>query len=522
MQAARRYHTMPMDARVYTSPATPMWHALRWPLLAAVVTRAVAAWVALSFHSRDDYFHVLAPALAWLQDPDFNWERSDLAGAGIRSHLLPRLVYWLLRGMVAMGVDSPDAQLRGLYLAMGLYSLTLVVAMYQAGLQFFGPVTARRAAFCAALFFPFPYAGTRLLIEALAMPPLLAGLTYLARARRRDALLGGACLGLAIVWRFQVAAVLPGLLGALWWARKPSHSSKAAAEWGTLAYAALGLVLVVGASGAYDWATQGEFLGPMWNNFVFNVNMPAHQSRSAPWGYAGFWLLLTLPPLVLWLTGPMLRAARAALFISLPWASFVLLHSAITHKEDRFMLPVVPLFALLLCHAWTLRDAGPLEASGWQRTWPTARAWGSAMLVGALAIGITGQSQANLRDAMLYLRQDRDVRGVVSLGPELQTYFLGRPDIPTRRSRMPSEEWLQQTLIEMHHEGVNPNRFVAYSADKNVVEVFLRLNGYACAPPVEIDGWWLDRLLAQLNPHRNQRRGPIMIHRCVTPDVAAG
>ena len=504
-----------MDRSVDDSPAISLWRALRWPLLAALIVRMVAAWMALSFHSRDDYFHVLAPALAWMQDPNFQWEHSDLPGAGIRSHLLPRLVYWLLRGMSALGVHSPDAQLRGLYLAMGLYSLWLVVAMYQAGLRFFGPATARRAAFCAALFFPFPYAGTRLLIEALAMPPLLAAVTYLARTRRRDALYGGALLGLAIVWRFQVAAAIPGLLGA-WW-----HVRRRGAATASLLWAACGMALVLVTNGAYDFATTGEFLGPMWHNFVFNVNMPAHQSRSAPWGYAGFWLLLALPPLVLWLAAPMLRAAREAWFVSLPWLSFVLLHSAITHKEDRFMLPVVPLFALLLCHAWTLRNLGADLPSAWQRTWPTARAWGSAMLIAALAIGITGQSQANLRDAMLYLRQDTQVQGVVSLGPELQTYFLGRPDIKARRSRMPDEAWLHQTLIEMHQQGVVPNRFVAYSADKNEVEVFLRLSGYACAPPVQIEGWWLDRLLARLNPHRNQRRGPITIHRCITPDVAA-
>ncbi len=504
-----------MERPLPDCPAPSLWSALRWPLTVALITRCVAAWVAISFHSRDDYFHVLAPALAWLQDPDFNWEHSTLAGAGIRSHLLPRLVYWLLRGMKAVGVINPDAQLRGLYLAMGLYSLWLVVAMYQAGLRFFGPVTARRAAFCAALFFPFPYAGTRLLIEALAMPPLLAGLTLLARTRRRDAFLGGACVGLAMVWRFQVAAILPGLVGA-WW-----HARRKGAALAPLTWAVGGLILALGACGAYDWVTTDRFLGPMWNNLVFNVNMPAHQSRSAPWGYAGFWLLLTLPPLSLWLVVPMWRAARAALFVSLPWLSFVVVHSAITHKEDRFMLPVVPLFALCLCHGWTLRNLNAQDPSAWQRTWPTARAWGAAMLVVALAIGITGQSQANLRDTMLYLRHDDHVHGVVSLGPELQTYFLGRPDIQTRRSRMPDEAWLQQTLIEMHQEGITPNRFVAYSADKNVVEVALRLCGYACAPPVQIDGWWLDRLLARLNPHRNQRRGPIMIHRCVTPDVAA-
>ena len=476
----------------------------------------MAAWVSLSFHSRDDYFHVLAPAVAWLNDPNFDWDHSDLPGAGIRSHLLPRIVYWLLRGMIRLHITTPEAQLRGLYIVMGIYSLWLVVAMYQAGARFFGPVTARRAAFCAALFFPFPYAGTRLLIEALAMPPLLAGLTAWSQPRRRQALVGGLLVGLAIAWRLQAAAVLPGIVGALCWDRAPRRLAR-------LMVGCLGLARRPCGLRALRYELQRRVLGPHVGKSFVQYPYASASVAFCAMGVCGLLVAHGCAPAA-YLAGAA-RMARGAIGAVCKLAVAHICPTAQRHRPQGRSLHASG--GTTFCPA-ALRSMDPAQHAHpaaspamWQATWPTARTLGGVLLALALGIAITGQSQGNLRDAMRTLREDTGMRGVVSMGPELQTYFLGRPSIAAQRNKTPDEAWLRQTLIELHQVGIVPNRFVAYSADQNRVEVFLRLCGYTCAPPAHIDGWWLDRWLARLNPRRNQRRGPVLIYRCETPDIAA-
>ncbi len=58
--------------------------------------------------------------------------------------------------------------------------------------------------------------------------------------------------------------------------------------------------------------------------------------------------LLTLPPLTWWLAKPLWRAYRKAPLIGIPLGVFVIVHSIIPHKEERFLFSVLPLaFALL-------------------------------------------------------------------------------------------------------------------------------------------------------------------------------
>ncbi len=487
--------------------------ALGWALLLGAFCRAVSAWVSLGFHGRDDYFHVLQPALLWRDHPDFDWQHSGLPGAGYRSHLLPRLVWLILCALRRLGIESPTGQLRGIYLTMGLLSLSLIPAMYLAARRYFDAATARRAAFVAALFFPFPYAGTRLLIEALAMPPLVLCLANCDSPRRSKALLAGASLGLACWWRLQVVTAGLGLILVLLLQRRRDPTSKPA-----LGFFALGCGLCLLVQGMFDSLTAGQFFGPTWRNIVINLHPHAGLSRSAPWGYAGLLLALTLPPATPWLLPPLWRAAQRAWPVTGALGLFVLFHSLVPHKEDRFLLPVLPLYGLLLAAVPSMWQQ-TAQSSWLKRSWPVGRALACSVTSVLLLVAMTSQSQQNLRDTMALMRDDREAQGIISLGPEVQQFFLGRSDVRSRQNALPTEDWLLRSMAELAAEGAPPNRFVAYASDRQVTEVWLRLLGFACAAPARVEGWWFDRLLVRLNPRRNKRRGPTLLYRCQAPAV---
>ncbi|MEO1174534.1 MAG: hypothetical protein AAFX94_21140, partial [Myxococcota bacterium] len=313
---------------------------LKSPLAAWAVglgLRWVAAVVAVGFFGRDDYFHVLDIALAWSDDPHFVWETSQRAGAGIRSHLIPRTIQGLLLSARALGLSDPVAQLRFIYVVVGTYSSLLIPATWFLCRRM-SPRARLIATWLAATHFLLPYAGTRLLLEGVAMVPLTFGFAFLVgEPRSRDVFYAGVLIGLACWVRYQVGVM--GLAAAAVLAFRDLRA---------VGWLALGAAVAVTVQGIFDVATFGSFLGPVRGNIAANLAPHEGLTRSGPFSYLFFWLVLTVPPLSVVLLPLLFKAARQTPMLSIPWLAFVLFHSAVPHKEERFMLPALPLFVVLL------------------------------------------------------------------------------------------------------------------------------------------------------------------------------
>ncbi|MEO1174494.1 MAG: hypothetical protein AAFX94_20935, partial [Myxococcota bacterium] len=140
----------------------------------------------------------------------------------------------------------------------------------------------------------------------------------------------------------------------------------------------------------------------------------------------------------------------------------------------------------------------------------------------ALAIATTAQSQANIRDAMIDLREDGQLSGLVSMGPELQTFFLDRGDVPRARVSRPDLVWLGRVLADMKRsENVLPNRFLCFEPDCGAMELMLASLALRCESPAVFPGFWADRIAFGLNAKHNRRRAPVYLYRCERPALAS-
>ena len=490
------------------------------PLIVGALARLCSALIGAGFHARDDYFHVLEPALLWIANPDFEWEGSTAHGAGIRSHLLPRLMQGLVLAAHGVGIESPEAILRILHSSLGLYSLLLIPGIYCLGRQLADERVARLAAWLGAVHFAMPYVGTRLLLEAVAIPPLVWGLHALSKEKTSSDVLGGLLLALALWFRYQIgAAVLGVFLVVLIQGRKRGLGFLAERFSGI----ALGLGLGLAAQGTFDMLTHGRFLGPLVGNVLLNLTPPTLLTRSGPYTYVGLLLLLTTPPATLLLLPAMVRAVRRYTLglVTWPLVTFTLLHTLVPHKEERFLTPMLPLMLLLLAAAyWELEgyiDSWGRRARTW---WPAAKVWLIVTHTVMLLIASTTQSQSHQRDAMASLREDPHMTGAISMGPELLPFFLGRRDIPIFFRGRPDAVWLKRTLDEIKTLGFGANRFLGFESDRAPIEILLAAEGYRCDEPQRFGAWWADNLVYTLNPRHNRRRAPIFLWRCEVPSMA--
>ena len=489
-----------------------MTHPLVSALVLGALARAMAATFGMSFHARDDYFHVLEPALAFLADPHFHWEQSTLAGAGIRSHLVPRLVTLLLQAAHATGFTSPKAALQFVYCAIGAYSLLSIVGVHVLSGRLLSPPARILATFFSALHFAMPYAGTRLLIEAMAMPPFLFALYVATWPKPSRFFLSGMLLGLACWLRLQVAAAAIGMFVTLAFSSYRVLGTKKAAAY-LSAFVGGGLLTFL-LQGLFDLATAGKFLGPLLGNLAANAKPQEELTRSSTFSYLGMWLLLTVPPATLVIFPPLVSAMRRIPLISVSFLSFVFLHSLIPHKEERFMLPILPLFLMLLAAAivllWT-----PSYRQHWPRLTRFAKPTVLFLLVihgVALGIAITNQSQKNLFQAMDTLAQDPQASAAISLGPEWWAYFLG--NLPSARNSRFDALWFHDTWQSFQAQQTPVNRILSFDSDTQKVHALFEKNHLECEKQAVFAGYWLDRLIFAINPKHNRRRSPIVLWAC--------
>ncbi len=281
---------------------------------------------------------------------------------GARSWLLAGLIGGLMKALAFLGVKSGAGLAIGLKLGFALLSTLAFWPLLRMANAAAGLTGTLLLGLLATAFPPSLIYSSRALAEVACVPCLTWGLWLLSpwgmgtvgraawRAGRLATtpwwklagrpLVAGALLGFSAVLRYQNGVLLPviffvvlgrrGLLAAL--------------------FVTLGAALVGVLGGLLDWATWGRPFKSLTEYVRFNLI----ESGANQWGVRGRGYYLD----TLWATaGPLLLVAglgavaglRRSWPIALLVFAFVAVHSAIPHKELRFLFPVLPLF--LLCSA---------------------------------------------------------------------------------------------------------------------------------------------------------------------------
>jgi hypothetical protein len=369
---------------------------------------------------QDEVFQFLEPAhqlvhgygvLAW------EWTR------GLRNWAVPGLlggVMWLAR---AVGLEHPWAVSGAVWAVCAAVQAWGTWALYRMVSERDGRGPALLAAALFATWGGWAAYAARPLGDSLSVPPLLGALLFVQRARAggqaRAGATGGALLGLAFLVRYPSAVFGVPLAASL----------VAARRWRALAGLAAGAGAVLLALGALDAATWGAWWHSAREYLGFNLleGGAARDFGARPlWWYAPT-LAATVPLMLLWHFGQGLR--RCDVLVG-AFAVYLGVLCALSHKEGRFLLPLVPL--------WIAIAAGPAWRTLTTRlTTPRARlalgaAWGLASLLGA-----TVQLPVRLRheevDFMVVAGRDPGLTGLLVFGATPTDgggqFHLRRPEV---------------------------------------------------------------------------------------------
>lgn len=466
----------------------------------AALVRLLAAVFAKGYGMHDDHFFVVEVAQRWVEG-----HREWLGDPGSYHGLLyPGLHYFLFAGLERAGIGDPQARMLVVRLLHAAWSMLTVYYGYKTAEALSGPRVARLAGLFLALLWLMPFLSVRNLAEVACQPLLAAGAFYLVRdpegRRGRDMALSGALFGLAFCIRFQTA-VMAATVGLTLLALR---RFPAAALFGAGALAAAALV-----QGGTDWAGYGRPFSSVLAYLAYNSD-PANIASypQGPWHlYVGLLAGVLVPPLSLCLLWGFLASWRRVPLLFWPTLAFLVVHSGYPGKQERFVLPALPLLAVLgVC--------GFEELAGRSAFWirhPRLRngIWAAFWVLNlpALLVYSTTYSKRTRVEALSILHGRADVRGVVIETSEASVampplFYLGK-DVPVYELARTRE--VAALAAEIAASGRPRPNYVVFTGEPDLEGRVRRVA--PLLPGLElldrVDPSFVDWLAHRLNPRNN-------------------
>ena len=276
-----------------------------------------------------------------------SWEFAE----GARNWAFPGMVAGLLKVLSFWSAD-PQFYMRAAKCAFGILGVVAALGTYRlAKTAGASPRSAAAAGFAYALAGPVIYFSPRAMNENGAAVLLVWGAAWLLDKNESHAwrLAGAGLLSIAILFRLHSSVLVAVCAGVLLFRK----------EWrlclGFIFVQAIGL-LVLGGLDAWTWGQLPDArFGGWFHSVVRYLQFNWIDEKASDWGvFEGTYYLKTIysamPAFALLLAACALLALRKAFWLGCGVLLFVGLHSAVPHKEFRFLVPVFPwLFAMLFC-----------------------------------------------------------------------------------------------------------------------------------------------------------------------------
>jgi hypothetical protein len=386
---------------------------LRQIMLAGLAVRILAVIFSGGYGFHDDHFETSELAWKWQDGIPFTWDGSPVH---MFSLLYPGLHYLIFSVCHLLGIHRPEDMM---LVVRAVHAAASMGAIYYAWKLSFrlgnDHTTANLVALLIALGWVFPYLSVRSLREVFCIPFLLAGCYHAVAAiqTKKNILLTAFCFILAYDIRMQTIFI-PFAIGTWWLFHRATHKQALL----------FGFVFVAGVfltQGLFDWIHYGNPLASSLAYIRYNAD-PAHISRfpQGPWyKYIGTFAGLSLGIPALFLFPGFVFSYRISPAVKMILSGFLLFfifHSLYHNKQERFIIPILPLFILLGIHGikpfmHTLRETAWLNPA-----LQFSVIWLLVLNTTALAVLTCSFSKKARVSSMIWLREQHDVTNIVMEG----------------------------------------------------------------------------------------------------------
>jgi len=332
-------------------------HPFLFIMLIGLVLRLIAAVFSKGFGMHDDHFLVIEPAASWIDGYDVQkWLPGSPGNTGPEGHSFFYVgFHYLFLGFLKMlGISSPQWVMFFVRIIHVLLSLLVISFGYRIASLISTKQTAYKAALLLAVFWFMPFLSVRNLVEMVSIPFLMYGSLIILRQElirkgnepgyhKTSFLVAGFFLGLAFSVRYQTLFYTGGIGLALLILRNYK---------GMLTTALGFLISVVIFQGIIDFFVWKTPFAELIAYVQYNLSH-AYEYHTMPWyHYTTVLLGLLIPPVSVMLLFGFFRDWKRHFLLFFPVFLFLLMHSIFPNKQERFILPVVPLLLVLGLSGW--------------------------------------------------------------------------------------------------------------------------------------------------------------------------
>lgn len=391
-------------------------------LVFAGLLRVLAAVFSAGFLASDDHHVVVAAA------------DQIACGAGLpatyaRSALLPGAIAAIMTAVRGIGIHDPGVEMLIVRLFQALYSLFVVYFVYRILERELGKQSALLGGVLAAAFYAMPVTSVHQLEESVCQAPLLAACWWWTRHDEswQWSAAAGAALGAALILRLPLIGFVGAFAGIALLQRRPPADKLALLGGLTL------VILLQGFSNSFinhQWGYSFvQRLGPMLHPQRMALEAEGYPNRP-PWQYVLTLLAALIPPVSILLLAAAVKGGIRFQHLAIATLVFLVSHSLIANKQERFILPILPLLFVFIVAG--LPWLG--ERLGGERRY-RGMWWYFWFVNAALLVVVTFSVSKKDRVApLLYVYRRHDATGVLvaqfnqTFG--VPTYYLGKPTPP--------------------------------------------------------------------------------------------
>jgi hypothetical protein len=477
----------------------------------AILFRLIAVLFAKGWGMIDDHFLVIEASQSWVDGYDYNsWLPGSPDNHGPTGHnfFYPGLHFLLFSFLKMINITDPQVKMIIVRFIHGCFSLITVYYGYKITEKLDSRSTARIAALLLAIYWFIPWMSVRNLVEMVCIPFLILGIWFIIKndhpARPfRVYLTAGLFFGLALVIRPQTSVFSLGVVLVILFRTK----------WKELVALVAGIIIpVILIPGGIDLFIWGKPFVEMLGYLRYNLSgkdsyivMPWYNYFLVVWG-------LLLPPVSLFLFFGFLRSWKKHILIFIPAALFFILHSYISNKQERFILPFIPFLIILGCIGW-YDFAG--KSVFWQNRKKLLRScWIFFWVINLILLLLvsTMYSKRARVETMNYLQRYPDVRQLMvadySDSPELfPCFYLGQwPHIYEELRENENTAHLITRVSELALD--KQPRFILFTGDQNLADrvIAARKSFPYLVYETTIETGMIDKVMHWLNPINANRR----------------
>lgn len=321
-------------------------------LLAAILIRLVAVIFSKGYGMHDDHFLVIETAQSWLDGADYyNWFKDRLtqdSPSDILNFAYAGIHYLIFVLLESIGINSPQAKMFVVRFLHAAISLPVVIYGYKIAEKLGSKESARKTGLLLALLWFMPFFSVRNLVEVFCLPFLMWAFWLTLKNEYDDKkklvfLFIGILFGIAFSIRFQTI-ILAGGVGLVLLFRKRFIDTILIGI-GIL----IPFVLLHGLPDLLIWGYPfAEFKLYVMHNLE-NVD----QYIKGPW----YQYILTIVGFIIFpvglyvLIGLFYDYKKSVIFF-IPIILFIIIHSYVLNKQERFILPVLPILIAVGISGW--------------------------------------------------------------------------------------------------------------------------------------------------------------------------